>query len=218
MELSGVHSAPSCECSVHPPAGPSFYAPPMTTIIAAVLSGGRSRRMGADKAALDLEGRSLAAWVQRSLAGRTTVFLGGDVPRARTIGDAPGVGPAAGLAAALAIGADAVLLVAVDQPWLKTTTVNRLIDRFDERPVVPVDEGIRQVTCAIYPASLAATAATVALEGRALQAVLDDTNVDEVPPEQWREWGEDGRSWFGADTPDELQFGLDRFGTPQAGR
>ena len=217
MELSGVHSAPSCECSVHPPAGSSFYAAPMTTIVAAVLSGGRSSRMGTDKASVEVGGRPFSEWVQRALAGRTTVFLGGDLPGVRTIGDAPGSGPVAGLAAALAIGADAVVLLAVDQPWLRPETVDRLVERFDGRPVVPVDDGIRQVTCAIYPASLASTAARFTEEGRALQAVLDDVPVDEVPPEEWQAWGEDGRSWFGADTPDEIDEGLDRFGRPGGG-
>lgn len=214
MGLSGVHSAPSCECSVHPPAGPSPYPSCMTTVIVSVLSGGRSQRMGADKATVEVAGRPLADWVRRAVAGRTTVFVGGDVPGVRTIGDAAGSGPAAGLAAALGIGADAVLLVAVDQPWVRTDTIERLIDRFEGRPVVPVDDGIRQVTCAVYPATLATRAARLAADGRALQAVLDDIDVDEIAPEEWAAWGEDGRSWFGADTPEELAAGLERFGTP----
>lgn len=217
MELSGVHSAPSCECSVHPPAGSSFYALPMTTIVAAVLSGGRSSRMGTDKASVEVAGRPLAEWVERALAGRTTVFLGGDVSGVRAIGDAPGSGPVAGLAAALTIGFDAVLLLAVDQPWIRPSTVERLVERFTGSPVVPLDDGIRQVTCAIYPAALASKAARLAEEGRALQAVLDDVEVDEVTPDEWSSWGEDGRSWFGADTHEELAAGVERFGTPGGG-
>jgi molybdopterin-guanine dinucleotide biosynthesis protein A len=186
----------------------------MTTIVAAVLSGGRSRRMGRDKASIQVGGRPFSEWIRRALAGRTTVFLGGDLPDVRTIGDAPGSGPVAGLASALTIGADAVLLVAVDQPWLRPGTVDHLVERFSGRPVVPVDDGVRQVTCAIYPASLAPKAARLAEEGRALQAVLDDVGVDEVPAAEWAEWGEDGRSWFGADTPDEVAEGIERFGLP----
>jgi molybdopterin-guanine dinucleotide biosynthesis protein A len=189
----------------------------MPTIVAAVLSGGSSRRMGTDKASVLVDGRPFSEWVQRALAGRTTVFLGGDVPGARTIGDAPGSGPLAGLAAGLAIGADAVLLIAVDQPWVRPDTVEHLMRRFAGRVVVPIDDGVRQVTCAVYPASLASTAARLAEEGRALQAVLDDVEVDEVGPDEWRAWGEDGRSWFGADTPEDIAAGIERFGSPGGG-
>lgn len=187
----------------------------MTTVIAAVLSGGRSRRMGAPKAAIDLEGRSFSEWVQRALSDRTIVFVGGDVPDVRSIDDADGSGPTAGLAAALTLGADAVLLVAVDQPWLRRETVEHLIDRYAGVPIVPVDDGVRQVTCAIYPAALSPAAAALAADGRALQAVLDDIEVDEVTPAEWHTWGEDGRSWFGADTPSEIAAGLARFGSPR---
>lgn len=190
----------------------------MTTLIAAVLNGGDSQRMGTDKAAVMLAGRPLAEWLQRALAGRTTVFVGAEIPGARSIGDAEGSGPAAGLAAALSLGADGVLLVAVDQPWLRSATADALVARFDgSRPVVPIDAGTRQVTCAVYPSSLAAMATRMAREGRALQAVLDDIDIEEIATSEWQTWGEDGRSWFGADTPEELDSGLSRFGIPGTG-
>lgn len=217
MAHTGVHSAPSCECSdTHPPP-PLNYAPHMITVIAAVLNGGSSRRMGTDKAAVDLAGRPLAEWVTRALVGRSTVFVGADVPGARSIEDAAGSGPLAGLAAALTLGSDAVFLVAVDQAWLRTETVDALVARFDGRPVVPVDDGTRQVTCAIYPSTLAVAAAGLAADGRALQAVLDKVSVDEVGEDEWRSWDEDGRSWFGVNSPDDLATGLQRFGAPGPG-
>ena len=45
------------------------------------------------------------------------------------------------------------------------------------------------------------------------QAVLDLGCRDIAPP-QWREWGEDGRSWFSVDTPQALAEGLLRYGAP----
>lgn len=184
-------------------------------VIVAVLNGGRSQRMGQDKASSMLHDRPLWEWVRRASANHPTLFVGGDLPGTTTIGDAPGHGPLAGLAAALAVGAHGVLLVAVDQPWLRPATVDALIQRFTgSTPVVPVDQGTRQVTCAVYPANLATTAARFALDGRALQALLDDVAVDEIGEEQWRGWGEDGRSWFGTDTPEALATGLRRYGPP----
>lgn len=181
------------------------------SIVAAVLSGGKSVRMGSDKAGLEVSGRPLADWVRRALDGLPTVFLGGG---GDSLPDAPGSGPTAGLATALAVDAEAVLVVAVDQPWLRSETAQALIDRYDGSPVVPVDDGVRQVTCAVYPTVLRPVAARLASDERALQAVLDEADVDEVGPPEWRAWGEDGRSWFGVNTPEDVDEGLARFGPP----
>lgn len=170
--------------------------------------------MGTDKARLEVDGRTFADWVRRAVAGLPTVVVGAEHSDLRSLPDADGSGPTSGLAAAMRLEADAILLVAVDQPWLRTETVTRLAERFDDRAVVPVADGIRQVTCAIYPTDLLPTAIRLASEGRALQAVLDGSEVDEVHAMEWKAWGEDGRSWFGADTPQDVAEGLHRFGPP----
>ena len=35
-----------------------------------------------------------------------------------------------------------------------------------------------------------------------------------IAADVWQTWGEDGRSWFSADTPEDIETGLGRFGPP----
>ena len=127
-------------------------------ILGAVLAGGASSRMGVDKATVEIEGRSMLDRVAASvelvadhlvIAGRpasTDGWRGLSDPR-------PGrAGPLAGLVAALheanKLGAEAVILVAVDQPFVRSETLSRLLGSYEVRAGEPMADGIRQVTCA----------------------------------------------------------------------
>ena len=46
---------------------------------------------------------------------------------------------------------------------------------------------------------------------------LDEMGVVEVEPTSWQAWGEDGRSWFSVDAPQDLTVGTERFGLPGTG-
>jgi molybdopterin-guanine dinucleotide biosynthesis protein A len=82
----------------------------------------------------------------------------------------------------------------------------------DDLPIVPVDDhGIRQVTCAIYPKSVADAATEEASNGGSVQSLLDRVSFTAVTSDTWRSWGEDGRSWFSADDPESLAQGLSQF-------
>ena len=96
---------------------------------AIILGGGRSARMGRDKRALVLDGRSLLALAVDACADRDLIVtvtpdLPWDVPTGRvtcTLEDPPFGGPAAGIAAGLAalppaLPGDEVLLLACDLP------------------------------------------------------------------------------------------------------
>ena len=175
-------------------------------MLGVVLAGGASKRMGRDKALVDLEGRPLVAWVTEALSMvcPTVLIAGRPWGGFEVIADEPGlVGPRAGLAAAIGLGDD-VLLVAVDQPWVRVETLAALASR--ARTSVPSAEGVPQVTCALYGRRL-----TVSGNG-SLQDLVDPDDL--VAEEVWREWGEDGRSWFSLDRPTDLEAGLARFGTP----
>jgi molybdopterin-guanine dinucleotide biosynthesis protein A len=186
----------------------------MPGTIAVILNGGRSRRMGRPKADVMVAGRPMAAWVEAALEGHEIVVAGTPIGDHRAIEDTTGVGPIAGLVTALGLDAESVFLCAVDQPWLLPGTVAALAARFDGVPVVPIDGGTRQVTCAIYPASLADRASAMALAGGSVQGLLDAVPFDAVHPEDWSAWGEDGSSWFSVDTPEDLAGGMSRFGSP----
>ncbi|WP_068073231.1 molybdenum cofactor guanylyltransferase [Novosphingobium lentum] len=91
-------------------------------ILGAVLAGGQSSRFGSDKALAELDGRTLIARAVEALEGLcdAVVVIGRETAPAPTLPDWPraGMGPLAGLAAALHHAADAgyaaVLSVAVD--------------------------------------------------------------------------------------------------------
>jgi molybdopterin-guanine dinucleotide biosynthesis protein A len=80
--------------------------------------------------------------------------------------------------------------------------------------VVPVDGGHRQTTCALYPAGLRSAAEDLLRARGSLWRLLADRECVEITPDEWREWGEDGRSWFSVDSRRALRLGLDRYGPP----
>jgi molybdopterin-guanine dinucleotide biosynthesis protein A len=155
-------------------------AGPAPDAVGVVLAGGASRRMGRDKAALAVDGETLAARAARRLLGvctRVAVADGGRglVPGLPSLRDAPGPGPAAGiLGAALAWPGHPLLVLACDLPRVSEALLRELARR---RPsaqdgetddaggpdwVVPRWERGLEPLCALYrPAALAALAAAV---------------------------------------------------------
>ena len=86
--------------------------PPVPRFAGAVLCGGASRRMGRDKALIEVDGRPLAARVADAVveAGAgAVVAVGGDLAALRAAGlaavpdDEPGAGPLVGVVTALAV-------------------------------------------------------------------------------------------------------------------
>lgn len=104
-------------------------------LVAALLAGGRSARMGRPKSTVVVEGRTMADRALdalRGLAAPIVVVGHGDgvdeaLPR---IADArAGVGPLGGLEALLASGrGDAYVVLPVDMPWATTKTLRALVD------------------------------------------------------------------------------------------
>jgi molybdopterin-guanine dinucleotide biosynthesis protein A len=113
-----------------------------------VLTGGRSRRMGTDKAMIEIGGEVLAVRVAGALAGGgcdPVVCQGGDAEALarhglRVVPDSePGLGPLHAIADALARAAPAYVVVsACDLPGLDAATVARLVAAGDAHPDVNV--------------------------------------------------------------------------------
>jgi molybdopterin-guanine dinucleotide biosynthesis protein A len=143
-----------------------------------VLAGGHSRRMGRDKAAIAIEGRTQlerAFGLLEHLVARCFVSVRADQQedalRARypRIVDAAGIeGPIAGIHAAQLAHPDAAWLVlAIDLPLLDAATLQNLIARRDPARLATAyrssHDGLPEPLCAIYePASAAAIAAFLA--------------------------------------------------------
>jgi molybdopterin-guanine dinucleotide biosynthesis protein A len=181
-------------------------------MIGVVLAGGAAKRMGRDKAEVVVADRPMISWIVGAMgpvvdrvviSGRKGGWNGHP-----GLADLEGVdGPLAGLAASLQLG-EPVLAVAVDQPWVRTETLAKLASIGET--VVPVHNEFRQVTCAVYYPLI------LDWVGRAgsLQGLMDLASPLEVTEPVWRSWGEDGRSWFSVDRPEDVATGLERYGFP----
>ncbi|CCH30410.1 NTP transferase domain-containing protein [Actinosynnema sp. NPDC047251] len=114
---------------------------------AVILAGGRGSRLGGvDKATVRVGDRTLLEHALDAVRGAGRVVVVGpekDVPGVLwTREDPPGGGPAAGVAAGLRhVRADVVVVLAVDQPGVTSSTVERLLAA--GAPAVLVDEGGR---------------------------------------------------------------------------
>jgi molybdenum cofactor guanylyltransferase len=127
-----------------------------------VLSGGRSSRMGHDKALLPFKGRTLVEYVAaevRAVAGHVTLI--GDPGKYSNFGYPliqdifPGCGPLAGIHAALSVSkAEWNLIVACDMPEVTAEFLATLIERAEAGnadAVVPAGpSGLPEPLCAAY--------------------------------------------------------------------
>jgi molybdopterin-guanine dinucleotide biosynthesis protein A len=129
----------------------------------AVLTGGESRRMGADKAFVTVDGVAMVIRVATTLrrAGATSVrTIGGDLTQLRELGlDAEpdprqGDGPLGGLVTALEAATEAIAAVlATDLAWLRPEVVQALVDRLGLDPAADVAAahgGRREPLCAVW--------------------------------------------------------------------
>ena len=174
--------------------------------------------MGFDKAMAPIEGATMLEVVVAAVApiGDVVVVGRSDAPDGiAAIPDrrSSARGPLTGLETALDLHPDrTVVLVAVDHPFVSAQTLAALLE-LDGDAVVPVDAGWQQVTCAIYrPSFLSAASAILDEGGRSIIGALDRVEARLVEENQWRSWGEDGRSWFSVDSLDRLADGIERFG------
>lgn len=173
--------------------------------------------MGRDKALVDADGVPMLRRVTGVGRSVGDVVVVGRVP-SDGIDGIPDLrvgtlGPLAGLEAALvhAEGRD-VILVAVDQPFVRADTLSRLHQTRGDA-VVPVDGGWQQVTCAVYREACLPIVRAALDDGElSILAILDRmATITLVEQDEWGSWGEDGRSWFSVDTPEALAAGVERF-------
>lgn len=142
-----------------------------------LLTGGASRRMGADKATLVIGGETLAVRTARVLAAvcEPVVEVGAGASGLPVTREHPvGSGPLAALRAGVEfIGTTGpVVVVACDLPRLTETALRRIADSPGSGSVVPVVAGRDQWACARWsPAALAVADAAFAAGERGLRAL-----------------------------------------------
>jgi molybdopterin-guanine dinucleotide biosynthesis protein A len=179
------------------------------SVVGVVLAGGRGRRIGGDKAIVELEGRPLALYPLEALhevcdevavvakrdtllpplSGLADLWIEPDQPRH----------PLTGVAHALALaGGRPVLVVAVDLPLIDAATLRAIAqtDPGDAAAVVPRVHGRLQPLCALYtPAALDGLAAFDAT-ARATDIVVS-LGVREVEPA-------DPMAFYNVNRPEDL--------------
>jgi molybdopterin-guanine dinucleotide biosynthesis protein A len=203
---------------------------------AAILAGGRGTRLGgADKGALVIGGRTILDRqldVLSALVDRIVV-VGGDHPPASARGvhvphvadRHPGLGPLAGLQAALhhfsgptAAGAsterppvEVLLIVACDLPFLSPAFLALLLDRAlagaaEVDAVVPRTEDRLHPLCAAYNRRVRrAVDVRVASRALAVRALFDDLRVAILGPEVIATFDPEGVMLWNVNTPEEYE-------------
>jgi molybdopterin-guanine dinucleotide biosynthesis protein A len=137
-------------------------------LCAFVLAGGKSTRMGRDKALLTIDGRTLLehALDKAAKVARQVVIVGSR-DKYGTFGTVvedlhPGCGPLAGIEAALkSSNSELNLLLAVDLPFVSVSLLQYLIQQAEASCAVvtlPFVEGKYETLCAVYRREFAARA------------------------------------------------------------
>ncbi|MBZ5680172.1 MAG: molybdenum cofactor guanylyltransferase [Acidobacteriia bacterium] len=198
----------------------AVYYPPMSDsppdVAAFVLAGGKSTRMGTDKAFVAFDGRSLLARAL-DLARSVTpdVYIVGD--SAKFSAFAPVVedlyrdcGPLAGIHAALRTSTKELnLILAVDVPFVSLALLHYLIRRAQDSSAavtVPRAGGGWQPLCAVYRREFADAAQSALQRGDyKIDALFDTVKVQVIEEEELTGAGFSPRIFRNLNTKEELE-------------
>ena len=188
-----------------------------------VLAGGRSSRMGRDKASLVFDGRSLLVRTVAAVGavadeivivrapGQTLPPLDGAAARAgvRIVEDpVEGEGPLRGIATGLAAAtAPVALVVGVDMPFLRPELLRLIAGRVsaERRWVLPIAHRRPQPLCSAFARdALPVVEAHLAAGDRAPMTVAADLGFYRMPAEEWGTVDPDGWSFVDVDTPEDF--------------
>lgn len=185
------------------------------SVVGFVVAGGRSARMGRDKALLpwggtDLLGHALvrlraATGDVRILCGSEPRYLDREAPVETDL--VAGAGPLGGVVTGLtAARGQAGLFLAVDLPLVPEPLLARLaalVGGFDA--VVPVSPGGPEPLCAVYgPACLEPARRLVAAGDFAMAGLRADVRVREVPPGELAAFGDPASLFLNLNAPADL--------------
>jgi molybdopterin-guanine dinucleotide biosynthesis protein A len=182
-----------------------------------VLAGGASRRMGRDKATLELGGQPLLLRVAETISDLCEELIIAAADRrprelpgldATWVADPPGAaGPLAGLAAGLAAASHpTAIAVACDMPFLNESLLAHLLDSVQGcDAAVPLAGGAAQPLHAAYSrSSLSTVEALLRLGAPSMRDLLSRLSVKYVSESRCREFDPEGLSWFNLNTPADL--------------
>jgi molybdenum cofactor guanylyltransferase len=179
-----------------------------------VLCGGRSVRMGVDKATITFDGPTL---LERALARLDEVcdpvlIAAGDVPLTvtgrRSVVDAvPGAGPLGGLVAALRATPHRLLaVVAVDLPWIDPHLIRMLAARIGDGDVALCEtaRGLEPLHAVYSTSVLGAAETALAGDDRSLRHLIERSRAVRLAEIEWRGAGISDRFTRNINTPQDL--------------
>ena len=193
---------------------------PGRQVTAAILAGGRARRMaGLDKWSLRVDGeriidRQIAALEQ---VAESILIVGGEPGgfadlNVRVVADAiAGCGALGGIYSALAASeTPRTLVVACDMPFLNVNVLHRLVRPSPADVVMPrTHEGL-QPLCAVYAARCAPALRRRIERGQLKAASLGDTvRIEEIGPEELAVYDPDGLMFTNVNTPHDYERAKD---------
>ncbi|MBB5954177.1 molybdopterin-guanine dinucleotide biosynthesis protein A [Saccharothrix tamanrassetensis] len=158
-----------------------------------ILAGGRGSRLGGvDKASVEVAGRTLLEHALGAVRGAGRVVVVGPAKDVAGVvwarEEPPGGGPVAGVAAGLAhVAARRVVVLAVDQPGVTSSTVERLLG-VGGAAVLVDDEGRPQWLAGVWETDELRAAMPVEPRGASMRSVLGPLRPAEVaalPGEAW---------------------------------
>ena len=187
----------------------------MRPLAGVVLCGGRSSRMGFDKATVRFEGETL---LHRALARLDTVcdpvmVAPGD--RALTLSGrasvpdaAPDSGPLGGLVMALRASPHRLLaVVAVDLPWVDPDLISLLADSIGDHDVAVCEtsHGIEPLHAVYATSILPAAEAALRSDDRSLRHLIARSNARYLSEGEWRAAGISDAFTRNVNTPEDLE-------------
>jgi molybdopterin-guanine dinucleotide biosynthesis protein A len=188
---------------------------PHDAVTGVVLAGGRSARMGADKALLPLGSDRL---LQRSLTALRQCFdrvmiIANDLDAYRAFGlpvhpdEQPGLGPIGGVCAALQHAVTpAIFVVACDMPFLDPGLIRRMTARLEDfDAVVPKPAGRFEPLHALYQRRiLAEVRAAIAAGELSMQHLLGRLRLNVITDRDLAGCADAARLFFNINTPADL--------------
>jgi molybdopterin-guanine dinucleotide biosynthesis protein A len=192
---------------------------------AVILAGGSGRRLGREKALLDLKGRPLVSWTadRLLLVADDIVIVARDeaqaamlqeiLPQAEVTWDAvPSSGPVAGLAAGMKrIRGRLAFAAGCDMPFLNPDVIRLLFELAEGfEAAVPAGPKGTEPLHAVYEAEKMALACQKALQRgeRRIQSPLGDLRCNLVPLERLRKLDPELLTFFNLNTAEELKYAM----------
>ncbi len=167
-----------------------------TPVAAAVLTGGASRRMGRDKALVEVDGAAMVRRVVEAVVGAgcsPVIAVGGDAASLATVlvdtgvttvpDRFPGKGPLGGILTAFDHLVAPFVVVATDLPWLDAATLERLLvhrERVDLDVVMARSDRAEPLCALWWPSAAPVLERRFAVGERAIHRAVDGLRLVEV--------------------------------------